>query len=186
MDTSKTTSQDAEQPAAPRDRLTIGRVMVLTAGVAIGLTVFRERKSLNPADIDWWRETATAVLIGLSLPGVLYTTRWRRSGATTGLGSLLWLTLSLGSLLMVPPIIGAAVLHKNELGSNSAGMCLYYALPLVSLWFVLAVILSGHAPNGKWSVQTGWSDWFGWRLGLVWSVLGVWLLVDFYREALFQ
>ena len=159
--------------------------MVLMAGVGVGLTLFRERESLNLGDVDWWRETATAVLIGCSLPGVFYTTRWRRASPPQGLGGLLWLTLSLGALLMIPPVIAAAVNQRNQLGTDSAGMCLYYAMPLVSLWFVLAAILSGHLRSKALSFEAGWSDWFGWRLGLVWSLFGLWLLVDFYREAFF-
>jgi Mn2+/Fe2+ NRAMP family transporter len=173
-------------PTEPgRDRLTIARLMVLTAGVAIGLTLFRENKSIDLASVDWWRATVTAALIGCSLPGAFYTTHWRQPGGQAGLGSLLWLALSLGGLLMIPPVVGATFVHSNELGSNSAGMCLYYTMPLASLWFVLAAAMGGRLASGSTASEPRWSNWFGWRLGLLWSALGLWLLVDFYREAFF-
>lgn len=164
-------------------RLSLSRMMVLVAGLGIGLSLFHQDRDVDFRDLDWWRGTAIAMLIGCSLPGVLYTTRQRTSGPRQGLGSLLWLSLSLGALLMVPPAIAGPLLHDQAVGSNSSVVCLYYTMPLASLWFILAAVVSGQLRRRCLSAAVSWGERFGWCLGLGWSVLGGWLLFDFYFEA---
>ena len=173
-------------PNRSDDKLTIGRLMVLMAGLGIGLVAFMPRDgSFDLASVDRWRELASASLIGFSLPGVLYATR-RRGRGPVGLGGLLWLTLSLGTLLMLPPAVAGPLLHDGTMGSNSAGMCLFYVLPLLSLWFLLAALIAGRLGRRHIRGRAAWTDRFGLYLGLAWSVLGAWLLVDFYRDAFFK
>jgi hypothetical protein len=87
---------------------------------------------------------------------------------------------------MLPPAIGGPLLHDEAMGSNSAGMCLFYALPLVSLWFLLSALASGRLGRRQFHAETRWSERFGLQLGFCWSILGVWLLWDFYRDAFFK
>src|SRR5687767_7821410 len=96
------------------DKLTIRRLMTLMAGIAVALVVFRNRNTFDPWDTDRWRELATTVLLGCSLPG-LFCTLGQQGRDRAGLGSLLWSTLSIGSLLMLPPAIGGPLLHNEAM-----------------------------------------------------------------------
>jgi hypothetical protein len=98
----------------------------------------------------------------------------------------LWSTLSIGSLVMLPPAIGGPLLHSDTMGSNMAGMCLFYVLPLLSLWFLLSAMAGGRVRRRQLWSDPRWSERFGLQLGLCWSILGIWLLVDFYRDAFFK
>lgn len=156
-----------------RDRLTISRLLVLTAGVAIGLRLLAPPPAdIDVRSVDAWRRLASCVLIGLSLPGPIYTIR-RPRGDRLGIGGLLWLALGLGALLLLP-----AAVHKGR----TAEACLYYTLPLMSLWTVLAAALGGLLRRRRLRAAA-WRDRFGLYLGLAWSPLAIWHLVDFYREA---
>jgi hypothetical protein len=171
---------DPHEPAV--DQLTIARLMVLTAGIGVGLAVFAPPyESFDAMDSEHWRKLATSVLIGVSLPGVFYNVRRRSRRVATG--GLLWLTLSLGVWILLPPAIAAPLLNGGTKGDTSAGMCLYFVLPLVSVWFLLAAWLGGKLQRRHFSKGSAWGDRFGVYLGLVWSILGTWVIFDFYWEA---
>jgi hypothetical protein len=169
------------------EKLSIGRIMVLMAGLGVALVCFGpQQNNFSPRSLDDWRGLASAVLIGFSLPGVYYALRRSRQGVRLGAGGLLWLTQSLGSWLLMPPAVAGPLLHLNTLGSGSAGACLFYVLPLVSLWFILASVLSGQLRFRHLRGETPWTDRFGFYLGLAWTVLGIWITGDFYWEAFFK
>ena len=84
---------------------------------------------------------------------------------------------------MLPPAIAGPLLHKNTMGSGSAGACLFYVMPLAALWFLLAAVLSGQLRLRHLRGDLPWTDRFGVCLGLAWTVLGIWITGDFYWEA---
>jgi hypothetical protein len=165
-----------------RDRLTILRVLLLTAGVAAGVQVFAppvEEDSFGKS--EWWLMLANAVVIGLSLPAPLFTLRFRRvERPETGFGALFALMASLGVILLLPPAI------VERLASGSKGevqFCLYYVLPLSGLWFVLAILLTGGARKMWRKTESPWTERYGFFLAMLWSPLGIWHTVHFYIEA---
>jgi len=177
---------DQPPPGSPqaeprRDQLTIRRLLILTAGLAAGLGIFAPQVEQPPAigEPDWWISLSNAVLIGLALPGPLFTVRlpWRKA-QPLGIGGLFALVAGLGALLMLPPALVA------RLSSQQAGavFCLAYALPLMGLWFVLAGLLSGQATS-LFKRDTPWTERYGALLALSWSPLGAWHLYHFYAEA---
>jgi hypothetical protein len=174
-----------KEAPAPGDQLTIARLMVLTAGVAVGLGCFAPRlDEFDYREVEKWRGLASALLIGVSLPGVFY--NLRRRSRRLAAGGLLWLTLSLGVWILLPPAIAAPLLHAKPMGEASVVMCLYYVLPLFSFWFLLAAWLGGRLPRRSLGKRSAWADRFGIYLGLAWSILGCWHIFDFYWEAFVQ
>ena len=166
-----------------RDRLTILRLLLLTAGVAVGIVFFAPRfTEANTTDAEQWRGLACSVIIGLSLPAPLFCVRRPGSGRAIGAGGLFALTVGLGSLLMLPPSVVAVLADGEPKGMPAT--CLYYCLPLVGLWYLLATLLSGHVGRHLFRPDTPWTERYGFLLVLVLAPLGVWVLVDIYRDVL--
>jgi hypothetical protein len=190
-----TTDADAVQPTEPqghaplaadddqRDRLTILRLLLLTAGVAVGLVIFAPRiTEAYATDTDQWRGLASAVIIGLGLPAPLFCVRRPLRGRQLGAGGLFALTAGLGSLVILPAAVIAMIANGEPKGMPV--VCPYYCLPLVGLWYLLAALLSGHAGRHLFRPETPWTERYGFLLALLWSPLGVWVLVDIYRDVL--
>jgi hypothetical protein len=172
----------AAQPPRRRDGLTILRIMLLTAGVGAGIQVF------GPDwDGDWsknkgWLGLANSIVIGLSLPAPLFllSAVWRKD-QSIGPASLFAMAMGIGSLLLLPPpIIAALTSHES-----AAVTCLYYIMPQAGLWFLLAAALTGQIGRRLFDrCATPWTERYGYSLALLWSPLGLWHLVNYYREAL--
>lgn len=173
----------ADDRRGPADRLTISRLMVLMAGLGCGLALFAPRNfQVWPLELDRYREMYSTVLIGFSLPGIIY--HWPRRGrARQGLGGLLWLALSLGTLLLTPPAIAGPLLRQDAMGSNTAVVCMHYLFPLMSVWLLLAGLVGGSFRLRSLSRTAPWRERFGIYLGLAWSLQGLWLLGDIYWDA---
>ena len=169
----------------PRDTLTIGRFLLLTAGVAIGLGVFvsaeengntvQEELSLEVFIVQY-----NAFLIGLALPAPLFIAGQRlRKGPTIGPGGLFAVTMGLGSLLMLPPIF---VDHlQSQDGIPFA--CIHYMMPLVSCWYLIAALIAGSLGRKLFARTTAWTERYGFFLAAFWTPVGVWWLITFYMEA---
>ncbi len=169
-------------PAGRRDRLTIARLLVLTAGVAVGLTWFSPNAGdVNDGEAGTIRDWMTAFLIGLSLPGIIYPVARGWRDKRFGLGAALWLTLAIGALLMLPPII-ANRYDGNSSNGQMALACIYYVMPLTSFWFCLAILISSNGVR-IYRRSTAWTERFGFYLGLCWTPLGAWHLFNFYWSA---
>ena len=163
---------------ARRDALTILRILLLTGGVAVGITVFGPERD---AIFREWKLLANAAVIGLSLPAPLIVMAAARRGQAIGHASLLAMTLGCGALLLLPPAALGAILSHNSTGP----MCLYYVMPQVALWFLLAALLTGQINRRLFDrLKTPWIERYGYFLALLWSPLGILHLVNFYREAL--
>jgi hypothetical protein len=163
-----------------RDRLTIGRLLILTAGVGLGLALCLPR----PFDVqnsEAWRALFTAALLGVSLTGPLFALADRRDTITWG--GLFWFAQGLGVILMLPPMI-AERFRQDSIRLSPFG-CLAYVLPLMGLWFLLAAVASGLIRRRHWQ-SAAWRDRFGLFLSACWAPLGCWILFEFYADAFFR
>lgn len=163
------------------DRLTIGRLLVITAGVAIGLVIFAPGKP-SIAEVDWFRALWFALLAGVALVSPLFVIGRRIRGQRAGVGSMLLLTLGFGVLTLVPSAIADRVGGSNE---GFSVLCLTYCVPFVCLWYLLAAGAGGQLTLASFQRSTPWVERLGLYLALVAAPLGIWLLIDVYREAFF-
>jgi hypothetical protein len=149
--------------------------------VAVGITVWAPGTGdFDPRDSEHWRVLWNAVLLGLSLPAPLFILRFRRAPTDLpGAGALFALTAGLGAILMMPPTVAARFVSRGPVG---AVVCSQYVFPLLGLWYMLAALLGGHLTRTLVNRQAPWSERYGFVLGLLWSPLGAWVLVDLYLE----
>jgi hypothetical protein len=173
VDQSAVAAQPVELPAAPRDEFTILRMLLLTAGVAVGLRTFWDGE-FDPRVWEDYRIVAAAVLNGLGLPGPLITLR-RRGQRPLDLGGLLWVTIGLGAWLLLPPS-----LVKPD---GMAVSCLHYVVSLVCIWYLLAAVIGGRLRWSTLRATTEWSERFGIYLAMAWVPLGIWILCELYADA---
>ncbi len=167
-----------------RDTLTIGRLLLLTAGVAIGLGVFvpqEHSEQISPLSGPYLLSLYNALLIGSALPAPFIVLGQRlRKGPAIGPGGLFAVTMGLGSLLMLPPVLVARLQGED----GSAMICLYYALPLVSFWYLASALITGAVSRQLLSRATPWTEKYGFLLAALWAPLGIWWLITvFYAEA---
>lgn len=169
------------------DRLTIGRLLLITAGVAAGLTLFAphiEPEKLQSSDS--WRGMAFSLIVGLTLPVPLFGIGRVVKKRSLGVWGLFALALGLGAWLMMP----AAIIEYLEPTSSpnneqhESFACLYFVMPMMGLWCLLAGLVSGHAGRALYNRTTPWIDRYGFLLALLWSPLGAWQVVDVYRAVL--
>ena len=167
--------------ASPKpDRLTIRRLLLLTAGVAIGLAVFSPQAD-DPWNIEYWQALAHAFVTGLALPAPLFACRpgrWRKR--PLGPGGLFALTAGLGALLMLPPVAMETVVQREPAAATA---CLFYVLPMAASWYLLAAALAGHLGRRLFHAETPWVERYGMLLAALWAPLGIWHLINFYLEA---
>ena len=67
---------------------------------------------------------------------------------------------------------------------NMTAGCLYNVLPLMGLWNLLAALVAASAVRRELVPKMSWTERYGLFLSLAWSPLGVWMLVDIYRDVL--
>lgn len=168
-------TDDILHAQVPPDRLTIRRLLLLTAGVAVALGAFCPPPNW---DAESWLGIGHSILIGLALPAPLFAMPRRH---VPGVGGLFALMAGLGSLTMLPPAYAMRFYQAQRMG-GSPFLCLYYCLPLMSLWFILAALMSGQL-HGLFRRDTAWVERYGALLALLWSPLGAWHLICFYIEA---
>jgi len=166
-----------------QDRLTIWKLLWLTAGVGIGLSCFN-----GPFDqYDWmkvesWRFLFNGILSGLSLPAIAFGFSLRLRGRRLGPGALFGMMSGLGALLMLPPAALGASAGLLDSG-NVPLTCMYFIMPLMALWFLLAAIVGGALRPKIWSSTTPWTERYGYLLAVGWTPLGIWVMFDIYRDA---
>ena len=166
--------------AAATDRLTIFRMLVITAGIAVGLVVFSPEVDPNdkaPYNIDYFRALAVAPLIGACLPAGFFAFGLRRRARSQlGPGGLLALAMTCGVLLLLPPSIAE---NKNGMGET----CLRVTLPLMSLWYLVALVAAGQLNRETLTGGLPWSERYPLYLAIAWLPEACWLLWDIYEGA---
>ncbi len=171
----------------PLDRLTIGRLMLLTAGIGVSLPLYvPELGTGDPRNPETWRILVNAVVVGLAMPAPLICLAGRSSGRRLGAGGMFALVAGLGVLLLLPPALINWYLRitANTKQDYSAAACLYFVLPPLGLWYLLAALLAGHAGRESFRKSTPWTEKYGYSLALLWTPLGLWQLFEIYRDTL--
>jgi hypothetical protein len=167
------------------DRLTIRRMLLLTAGVAVGLVLFAPTLDQNDLkNAEQWRGVANGVIIGLAMPAPLFCITRAIRNRPLGAGGLFALAAGFGVWIMLPPAAIEWFARNHADNRNFTQVCLYYVLPLMGLWYLLAAIVGRHVGRRLFSSAIPWTERYGLLLALLWSPLGVWLAVDMYRDAL--
>jgi hypothetical protein len=166
--------------AATTDRLTIFRMLVITAGIAVGLVVFAPKvdpNDLSPYNVEYFRALAAAPLIGACLPAGFFALGWRRRNSSRpGPGGLLALTMTCGVLLLLPP---AAMTGDDGMGF----ICFRFMLPLVSLWYLVAMAAAGQLNRETLTGGAPWSERYALYLAIAWLPEAAWLLYEIYEGA---
>lgn len=163
------------------DRLTTRRLLIITAGVALGLVIFVPRDGdADFASVDWWRQIWFALLAGVALVSPLFVIGRRIRAQRAGVGGMLLLTLGFGVLLLVPTAIAE---RSHNPGDSFSTVCLTYCVPFVCLWYLIAAAVGGQLTRASLGRSTPWVERLGLYLALAGAPLGVWLLIDIYREA---
>jgi hypothetical protein len=63
-------------------------------------------------------------------------------------------------------------------------MCLRYMLPLLSLWYLVAMLASGQLKRETLTGGVPWSERYALWLAIAWLPEACWLLYNIYEEAL--
>lgn len=80
-------------------------------------------------------------------------------------------------------LLTAGVAVGLTLFAPRVGECLYFVIPNLALWCLLAAILTGRA-HQVFGRQTPGTERYGLLLAMLWSPLGVWHLIGIYRDVL--
>ena len=166
------------------DRLTIRRMLIITAGAATGLVLFVPRQQEADADAHEWIQVIWfALLGGIALVSPLFVIGRRMNGHRAGVGGMLLLTLGLGVLSLVPTTIADRI--RGHAMAGFSIFCLAYCIPFVCLWYLAAAFAGGQLTVSFFGRGTPWVERFGVYLTLAAAPLGIWLLVDVYIDAFF-
>ena len=176
-------------PARRADRLTLGVVMLLIAGVALGIwLILAETRSRTRNGEAGDRIEAILYLFAFALGGLalvgppllLATARGRPWGA----GRLLWFAHGTAAWLLWPPVV---YLRARGEGQNStSAMCFLYGTPLMAVYVTLALLAGGHLRRSRRRrIRRSWQETFGLLLGLAWACIGLYWITLFYRQDFF-
>ncbi|WP_152050821.1 hypothetical protein [Tautonia marina] len=182
------------RPGSRRTRPTIGELMIVVAGVGVGLTlalpIFRDKPSLG----EGFLVLGGALLGGVSLVGVpfLLWERWRGSQRRFGPGTLLWFAHGTAAWLLWPPIIigrrsSARGQNPPIVDPSAAEICFFYGTPLMAVYVTASLLAGGwlrrrNRRNRRAPVPMPWRERFGRILGMGWAVLGLYVLSMIYRS----
>lgn len=184
-------------PATPGRRMHLGEMMLLIAGLAVGIWLFSpvgnssefEFGKMQEGPIIW----LAAVLGGLSVVGpiLLVAERWRHRRGTGkrpvpwGAGRFLWFSSGTAAWLLWPPIVYQRVARGREFDGSTTAMCFAYGTPLMALYVVIALMVGGWLRRSRRRrMRRSWRERFGLVLGLLWACTGLYVLAMFYAEDL--
>jgi hypothetical protein len=180
-----------QKPAYRRrsDRLHVGVVMLLIAGVALGLwlAIPEFQSEFRSEDIDR-RIGAVLMLVvfmlgGLSLVGpplLLLTARHRHWQA----GRFLWFAHGTAAWLLWPPVV--YVRAGGTANRSASATCFFYGTPLMAVYVTLALLAGGRFRRSRRRrMLRSWQETFGLILGLLWACTGIYLISTFYRGDVF-
>lgn len=167
--------------APARDRIKLFEIMVLIAGLAIGIWLMlpgRQGRSVE------WIGLATYPLGGLSIAGLPLLLAERRGRGPRrrafGAGRLLWFAQGMAALLLWPPTIYLKLFRPETGPDGLANLCFVYVSPLLSLFLMPALAIGGWLGRRRRRRMASWRERFGLGLTLAWAALGLYLLGEFY------
>src|SRR4051812_25085442 len=132
------TGEIPSRPGRRGRRLTIWELMLLIAGVAVGLGLFAGEWKRQDAmgSLGGWLIVTAGVLGGLSLvgPPLLLGERFRNRNRPWRAGKILWFAQGMASWLLWPPVVYRRVARGPEAGVGMSGTCYAYGTPLMALY----------------------------------------------------
>ncbi len=171
-------------------RLTILDLLILTAGVAVGLSLIVDSIRTGSPDTEGRiLMVLTLSLGGISLAGppLLLWRRYRSGWKRMRLGELFWFCQGTASWLLWPPVMYVRMRGKNAMGDGMSEICYFFGTPLMALYIVLTLLAGGwlglrrRRPRRRRS----WTETFGLLLGLAWACTGLYVLSILYRKDFF-
>ncbi len=176
------------EPTRRSDRLHVGVIMLLVAGVALGLWLILDEFRMEFREDDPERRKMAILLLltftlgGLSIIGpplLLLTARRRPWGA----GRFLWFAHGTAAWLLWPPVVyqrARGVAGRNQSMSEA---CFFYGTPLMAVYVTLSLLAAGHFRRSRRRrIYRSWQEIFGLLLGLIWACTGLYLISMFYRS----
>lgn len=166
-------------------RLAIWETMLLIAGLAVGLWLFKFAANRNdPGELDYWMTLIILSVGGLAAVGpVLLVIEARRRKTRWGAGRILWFSEGAAAWLLWPPVIRTAWLTRPGDDPRSEALCYYYGTPLMAIYMMSALWLGGRGLRRRkrrvWQTLD-WKERFGWFLSGVWACTGLYLLARIY------
>lgn len=165
-----------------RDRIKLYEIMILIAGVAIGLWLTPRSVPANAADLY---SAAVFLLGGLSIAGIPLMLADRRTTGSRrsrrfGAGRLLWFAQGMAAMLLWPP---AVVLKLRGVGRQGEGilvLCFMHVAPLLSLMVLPALAFGGWLGRRRGPRMAHWRERFGIGLTLAWAAIGLYVLGTLY------
>ena len=184
MHTPDTLSPDTRPPRG-NQQLTVLELMILIAGVAVGIWLVA--KDLTSADNTIEFEDVMAVVIavlgGLSVVGPpLLLLEWRRRRVHWHAGKVLWFAQGMASWLLWPPVVYTRLRGKG-FNDSMSGMCWFYGTPLMAIYVTLALLSGGWLRRSRRRrLGRSWREQFGLLLGMAWACSGFYILYLLYAE----
>jgi hypothetical protein len=167
----------------PDGRPTILDLLLLVAGVAVGLWLFADGIRSTQAGEERAAGFVVAVLGGLSVVGPpLLLWRRHRLRARLRLGEVLWFCQGTASWLLWPPIVAHRIRGGPD-GGSMAAICYFYGTPLMAV-YVTTSLLAGGWIRPRRGRRRPWRESFGLLLALAWACTGLYILSIIYREDL--
>lgn len=167
-------------PRLSADRLTIGRLLLMTAGIAAGLALFLDPTTLSLDNGEHVRMIFNAPLLGASLPGAWFVLSDRRARRRMGIGGWMALSTSLGVILLAP---AAAMVRFG--GRGPALGCIHYMIPLGMLYLLLSGVVTGRIRRRSFGRRATFADRYGLWLGTLFAPIALSILWEIYSEAFF-
>ena len=180
------------------DRLSIGIVMLLVVGVAIGIwLVGEDLKELLSGGTNriprWgfgWLDSWMAIVAGSLLGGIsligppLLLLRGRRR--PWGPGRILWFTYGTATWVFWAPVVYLKAIDDNRSHSTRADEQIVLALPAVTSLFTMpAMVASGALGRSRRRrLFRSWQERFGVILGAGWTCMGLYWVAWLYRTLL--
>lgn len=170
---------------AAERRFSVGELMVLVAGVSVGLWLFLPKSDdADPGSVVMG--TIFGVLGGLSLVGVplLLLERFRERGTRVGppweAGKLTWFASGMSAWLLWPPIAFSR-LQGESFDRSATGICFFYGTPLMAVYMTLALLTGGWLRRRRRRRRArSWRERFGLVLSMAWACTGLYLLATLY------
>ena len=179
-----------------RTRPSLGEMMLLVAGVGVGLAMLMpEIRDNDPKPSEWVLLLGGAVLGGVALVGVplLLWERVRGDCRRFGAGRLLWFAHGTAAWLLWPPIVvgrRSAARGQNPPIVDPAvpEICYYYGTPLMAVYVTTSLLAGGWLRRGsrrgrRRPASRSWRERFGLVLGMIWAALGLYVLSMIYRNS---
>jgi hypothetical protein len=172
-------------------RLTVLDLMVLIAGLTVGLWLAIPTVKDSHPDGEEWLGVLVFLLGGLSLAGPVLLLRARVCRRVRlRIGELFWFCQGTATWLLWPPVVYHRLRPSEAMGRDMAAACYFYGTPLMALYVTITLVAGGWLPlrlrpgrrRRRARARQSWTETFGLILGLIWACTGLYLLTTIYRN----